>query len=208
MGEKPQAGPHEQSKAPWLSRANFSCCLATVWNHCKLKVWPKQKKGWMRPVWSSSKCSCHFSDIIIHLVRKHLVCSRVAAPSSWVIFINPYSSTLYQSDPSKFTVTLSASASLPSNFSCFTFPTLAFFFYPLSTYIFCLKRDSFIFFTLRFHLAKPSKSLTFCCRRLSPWYPAAGNPIHLTLRIKSSNHGPHNRQGRTLRERLTNSGIG
>ena len=39
-------------------------------------------------------------------------------------------------------------------------------------------------------------------------FPASGNPIHLTLRIISSNQGPLGRQGRALRDRLTNSLMG
>lgn len=50
-----------------------------------------------------------------------------------------------------------------------------------------------------FHTLPPSLSAFFHL------FPATGNPIHLTLRIISSNQDPLGRQGRALRDRLTNS---
>lgn len=54
-------------------------------------------------------------------------------------------------------------------------------------------------------LVSHSPSFPLCPFHL---FPASGNPIHLTLRIISSNQGPLSRQGRAPRDRLSNSLMG
>lgn len=102
---------------------------------------------------------------------------------------------------------LSLSLCLPSNFYCLRFSllvSLRCIFSPCNTIHSSFSLSDFIL---------QSFSLCFTLSLLLSLYPfhlfsASGNPIHLTLRIKSSNQGPHNRQGRALGDRLTNSLMG